>query len=179
MQIFVHEYQNCINYINSERLYTDVWWFYIKLILLLCSPSLKIMMTWKQKLIPWRFHPWMSYSKEFTSWPLPEFSRFDAMDILLAIKNTAHDTKHACANYYRLIYETLQPKLSASNDAQFCAYLVLLIGWQRSRKNHWENDKGWEEWETLSSGETIKSTVATTIRKSTKLFHLLLPFPSI
>ena len=50
------------------------------------------------------------------------------MDILEAIKNTAQDTKHEQANYYRLTHETLQPKLSTSTDAQFRAYLVSLLG---------------------------------------------------
>jgi hypothetical protein len=38
--------------------------------------------------------------RNLASRPLPDFSRFDAMGLLEAINNSAHDNQHKRANYY-------------------------------------------------------------------------------
>ena len=63
-----------------------------------------------------------------TSRPIAEFSRFEAMDLLKAIKDAAHDGKSEKANYYRLTCETLFSKLHACSDVQFHEYLLPLLG---------------------------------------------------
>lgn len=66
--------------------------------------------------------------RNLASRPTAEFSRFEAMDILEALKNSAHDNKHEKTNYYRLTYETLRSKLHASSDEKFRAFLLPLLG---------------------------------------------------
>jgi hypothetical protein len=51
--------------------------------------------------------------RKSASRPLGEFSRFEAMDLLEAIKNAAEDNRHEKANYYTLAYE-----LNSSTEAQ-------------------------------------------------------------
>jgi len=63
-----------------------------------------------------------------TSRPIAEFSRFEAMDLLEAIKHAAHDGKSEKANYYRLTCETLRSKLHACSHVQFHEYLLPLLG---------------------------------------------------
>ena len=57
--------------------------------------------------------------RNLPSRPIAEFSRFEAMELLEAIKNATHDSKNEKANYYRLTYETLRSKLHSCSDAQF------------------------------------------------------------
>ena len=66
--------------------------------------------------------------RKSASRPLGEFSCFEAMDLLEAIKNAAQDNRHEKANYYTLAYETLRPKLNESTDAQFRQFLLPLLG---------------------------------------------------
>ena len=63
-----------------------------------------------------------------TSRPIAEFSRFEAMDLLEAIEDAAHDGKSEKANYYRLTCETLRSKLHACSNVQFRKYLLPLLG---------------------------------------------------
>jgi hypothetical protein len=66
--------------------------------------------------------------RNLASRSIAEFSRFEATDLLEAIKNTAHDNKHEQANYYKLTYETLRAKVNSSTDEQFRAFLLPLFG---------------------------------------------------
>ena len=63
-----------------------------------------------------------------TSRPIAEFSRFEAMDLLEAIKDAAHNGKSEKANYCRLTCETVRSKLHACSDVQFREYLLPLLG---------------------------------------------------
>ena len=63
-----------------------------------------------------------------TSRPIAEFSRFEAMELLEAVKDAAHDGKNEKANYYKLTCETLRSKLHGCSDAQFREYLLPLLG---------------------------------------------------
>jgi hypothetical protein len=65
--------------------------------------------------------------RNLASRPIAEFSRFEALDLLEAIKNSAKDTNHEKANYYRLTYETLRSKINTS-DEQFRELLLPLLG---------------------------------------------------
>ena len=60
--------------------------------------------------------------------PIAEFSYFEAMELIEAIKDAAQDSRHDLANYYRLACETLCLKLHPSSDAQFRDYLLPLLG---------------------------------------------------
>lgn len=60
--------------------------------------------------------------------PCVEFSKFEAMELLEAIKNTARDNNHAKANYYKIACDTLRAKLHDCTDEQFQAYLLPVLG---------------------------------------------------
>ena len=65
--------------------------------------------------------------RHLASRPVPEFNRFEALDLLEALKNAAQDTKHEKAGFYRLTFETLRGKVDAPND-QFRNFLLPLLG---------------------------------------------------
>ena len=65
--------------------------------------------------------------RHLASWPVPKFNRFEALELLEALKNTAQDTKHEKAGYYRLTFETLRGKVDEPND-QFRNFLLPLLG---------------------------------------------------
>ena len=46
--------------------------------------------------------------------PSIEFNRFEALELLEALKNAAQDVKHVKAGYYRLTFETLRGKMNES-----------------------------------------------------------------
>ena len=54
--------------------------------------------------------------------PPTEFPRLDAMDFIESIKNVAHDSQHAKANYYKFVYEARRPCVADLCDEQFRAY---------------------------------------------------------
>jgi hypothetical protein len=72
--------------------------------------------------------------RNLASRSIAEFSRFEAMDLLEAIKNTAQDNKHEKQNYYKLTYETLRAKVNSSTDDQFRAFLLPLFGDKEQEK---------------------------------------------
>ena len=59
--------------------------------------------------------------------PIPEFNRFEALNMLEALKNAAQDTKHEKAGYYKYTFETLREKVALPND-QFRNFLLPLLG---------------------------------------------------
>ena len=59
--------------------------------------------------------------------PIPEFNRFDALNILEALKNAAQDAKHEKVGYYKYTFETLREKVALPND-QFRNFLLPLLG---------------------------------------------------
>lgn len=59
--------------------------------------------------------------------PKSEFSRFEVLEFAQSLKNSAQDTKHEKANYYKLTYETLSAKMNSS-DEQFREFLLPLLG---------------------------------------------------
>ena len=60
--------------------------------------------------------------------PIAEFSHFETMKLIEAIKNAAQDSKHDSANYYKLASDTLCMKLHGSSDGQFHDYVLPLWG---------------------------------------------------
>lgn len=65
--------------------------------------------------------------RRLASRPTPEFNRFEALDLLEALKNAAQDTKHERAGYYRYTFEILRGKAEEPND-QFRNFLLPLLG---------------------------------------------------
>ena len=65
--------------------------------------------------------------RHLASWPVPEFNRFEALDLLKALKNAAQDAKHEKAGYYCLTFEILRGKVYEPND-QFRNFLLPLLG---------------------------------------------------
>ena len=65
--------------------------------------------------------------RHLASRPVPEFNRFEALDLLEALKNAAQDTKHEKAGYFRLSFETLRGKADEPNY-QFRNFLLPLLG---------------------------------------------------
>lgn len=58
----------------------------------------------------------LSKIKNLASRPIVEFNKYEAMELLEALKNTAHDVRHEKDGYYRLEYETLRGKLELPNN---------------------------------------------------------------
>ena len=54
--------------------------------------------------------------RHLASRPVPEFKRFEVLDLTEALKNAAQDTKHEKAGYFRLAFETLRGKADGPND---------------------------------------------------------------
>ena len=50
------------------------------------------------------------------SLPLVEFNKYEALELVDALKNAAHDSKHEKGAYYRLVFETLRGKLDQPSD---------------------------------------------------------------
>jgi hypothetical protein len=50
------------------------------------------------------------------------------MELIEAIKNSAHDNNHEKANYYKIACDTLRARLHDSTDEQFKAYLLPILG---------------------------------------------------
>ena len=63
--------------------------------------------------------------------PLVEFNKYEALELVDALRNAVHDCKHGKEVYYRLVFETLQGKLDQPCD-QFCNLIFPLLG----DKNH-------------------------------------------
>ena len=59
--------------------------------------------------------------------PIPEFNRFEALNMLEALKNAAQDAKHEKGGYYKYTFETLREKVALPND-QFRNFLLPLLG---------------------------------------------------
>ena len=59
--------------------------------------------------------------------PLVEFNKYEALELVDALKNAAHDSKHEKEAYYRLVFETLQGKLDQLSD-QFRNFIFPLLG---------------------------------------------------
>ena len=65
--------------------------------------------------------------RHLASRPVPEFNRFEALDLLETLQNAAQDTKHGKVGYCRLAFETLCGKADEPND-QFRNFLLPLLG---------------------------------------------------
>jgi len=59
--------------------------------------------------------------------PLVEFNKYEALELVDALKNAAHDSKHEKEAYYRFVFETLRGKLDQPND-QFRNFIFPLLG---------------------------------------------------
>ena len=46
--------------------------------------------------------------KNLASRPIVEFNKYEVLDLLEALKNTARDVRHEKEGYFRLVYETLR-----------------------------------------------------------------------
>ena len=58
--------------------------------------------------------------------PLVEFNKYEALELVDALKNAAHDSKHEKEAYYRLVFETLRGKLDQPSD-QFRNFIFPLL----------------------------------------------------
>ena len=65
--------------------------------------------------------------RNLASRPIPEFNKFEALNLLEALKNAAQDVKHKKTRYFRLTFETLRTKMNQSNE-QFRNFLLPLLG---------------------------------------------------
>ena len=59
--------------------------------------------------------------------PLVEFNKYEALELVDALKNAAHDPKHEKEAYYRLVFETLRGKLDQPSD-QFRNFIFPQLG---------------------------------------------------
>ena len=81
--------------------------------------------------------------RHLASRPVPEFNRFEALDLLEALKNAAQDTKHDKAGYFRLAFETLVGELmNPTTSFVIVSFLCLVI---RTRRGVRGGGEGWEE----------------------------------
>ena len=62
--------------------------------------------------------------------PLVEFNKYEALELVDALKNAADDSKHEKEVYYCLVFETLRGKLDQPSD-QFRNFIfpLLAFGW--------------------------------------------------
>ena len=65
--------------------------------------------------------------KNLASRPIVEFNKYEVLDLLEALKNTACDIRHEKEGYFRLVYETLRGKLDQPNQ-MFRSFLLPLLG---------------------------------------------------
>ena len=65
--------------------------------------------------------------KNLASRPIVEFNKYEVLDLLEALKNTARDVRHEKEGYFRLVYETLRGKLDQPNQ-MFRSFLLSLLG---------------------------------------------------
>ena len=63
----------------------------------------------------------------YASRPLPDFNKYEALDMLESLQLTAQDTKHDRQNFYRLVYQTVRGKLDVPRD-QFRSLVLRLLG---------------------------------------------------
>ena len=59
--------------------------------------------------------------------PLPDFNKYEALDMLESLQLMAQDTKHDRQNFYRLVYQTVRGKLDVPRD-QFRSLVLRLLG---------------------------------------------------
>ena len=65
--------------------------------------------------------------QQLTARPVPDFSKYEALALVEALKNAASDVKNEQAGYYKLAYETLRGKISEPDEI-FRNYLLPLLG---------------------------------------------------
>ena len=63
----------------------------------------------------------------YASRPLPDFNKYEALEMLESLQLTAQDTKHDHQNFYRLVYQTVRGKLDVPRD-QFRSLVLRLLG---------------------------------------------------
>ena len=59
--------------------------------------------------------------------PIPEFNKFEALELLETLKNAAQDVRHKKTGYFQLTFDTLWTKMNQSNE-QFHNFLLPLLG---------------------------------------------------
>ena len=64
--------------------------------------------------------------KNLASRSIVELNKYEVLDLLETLKNTARDVRHK-KGYFRLVYETLRGKLDQPN-LMFRSFLLLLLG---------------------------------------------------
>ena len=65
--------------------------------------------------------------RNLASRPIPEFNKFEALELLEALKYAAQDVKQEKTGYFWLTFETLRTKMNQSNE-QFRNFLLPLLG---------------------------------------------------
>ena len=64
---------------------------------------------------------------DYASRPLPEFRKYESLEMVEALQNTARDNKHEKQDYYRLAYHTARSKIELPND-YFQSLISQLLG---------------------------------------------------
>lgn len=59
--------------------------------------------------------------------PLPEFNSYEALEMLDTLQNTAHDSNHEKAGFYRMAYQTARAKIDFPRE-QFRHLIMRLVG---------------------------------------------------
>ena len=62
----------------------------------------------------------------YTARPLTEFNKYEALEMLEMLQNTASDKQHEKSNYYRLAYQTARSNIDVSRP-QFHSIVARLI----------------------------------------------------
>lgn len=62
-----------------------------------------------------------------TARPKGEFNKYDALELLESLKDTAHDLKHEKSTYYREAYDTMQDKIGEPPE-YFRELMLALLG---------------------------------------------------
>ena len=64
---------------------------------------------------------------DYTGRPLPEFNKYEAIDILETLQNTSRDNQDEKREFYRLVYQTARGKVDLPKE-HFRALLLRLLG---------------------------------------------------
>ena len=62
----------------------------------------------------------------YASRPLPDFNKYEALEMLESLQLTAQDTKHDRQNFYHLVFRTVRGKLNVPRD-QFRSLVLRLL----------------------------------------------------
>ena len=94
---------------------------------------------------------------DYASRPLPEFRKYEALEMIEALQNTARDNKHEKQDYYRLAYHTARSKIDLPNY-YFQSLILQLLGDKDHQKVFHAVAKVEKSWSKVRSASPYPSS---------------------